>query len=339
MNEQHFRNKIHIFSTVLSILVIWVHSVNVDLFFPSEPPVYIDFIQTKIIAVGQIAVPGFFILSAYLFFRNLNEQNFPKKIQRRCISLVLPFFVWNTVYYLAYVLASRVPYLSDIIGKGVIPFEWNDAVDAIFFYKYNFVFWFVFQLILLILLTPVFHVLFRKKSVGILFLLFSLGYLLFDVRILFLNADALFYFALGVFLSRFHRSKTEMELHPKRLLISLGFAVLSYCAVRMYLAYSFPILAVISRSFGVTALWLCLIVPKNVRLPSLFRNSFFVYAIHFLIVRLVNKLFAHLYPEHALLSVGLFLCMPFFILILSDLLASILKKYAGDFYHILSGNR
>lgn len=338
MREQTFRKKVYIFSTILSILVIWVHSVNIKLFFPLEHPHWIDALQHHTIALGQIAVPGFFMLSAYLLFRNLNSYNLHQKLQRRFTSLVLPYFVWNTIYYAAYFFASKIPYLRHIIGKDIIAFGWSDMLEAIFLYKYNFVFWFVFQLILLICLTPVFYEFFQRQSYGFVFLLLCLLYLYFDVRIFFLNADALFYFALGAFLSGFHQNIVESDFTLRRFCIGISLAALSFILHTLYLKYGSPILAVITRSLGVTALWLCVWVPSK-ELSLVYRISFFVYAIHFLIVRWINKFFAYYFPNHALLSIGLFLFLPFLILLLSDCIVHILKKIAPWLYRILSGNR
>jgi len=83
----------------------------------------------------------------------------------------VPFLVWNTIYYLGYVIGSRLPGVSDIMGKGEIPFGWYAAVDAVLHYTYNYVFWYLFQLLLLILLAPVLYpVLHNVWSRGLLFL-------------------------------------------------------------------------------------------------------------------------------------------------------------------------
>lgn len=339
MTEQDYRNKIRIFSTFLSILVIWVHSVNVKLFFADDHPKLLDLVQAKIISLGQIAVPAFFILSAYLFFRNLDEHNFVQKIKRRFASLILPFFVWNLIYYIAYFLASRIPALSRIIGKSAIAFTWGDFLKAVFLYQYNFVFWFVFQLILLILLTPILYRILGHQESGILFLFAILIYMLFFTQILWLNADALFYFSLGAFFARFHKKAVESKFTWKRLWSGLILFLLARFLYPIYLAKGMPVLAVLSRSMASAGLWLCLYVKPNLHLPHLFQNSFFIYAIHFLIARMINKSFAYFFPREELLAMWLFLCMPFLILLISEGIVRILKRIANPLYKVLSGNR
>ena len=72
MREKWFREHIWWMSFILSLMVVWVHSENTELFLGElgrETMVYSlenFFAQT----LGQIAVPGFFMISAYLFYRN-----------------------------------------------------------------------------------------------------------------------------------------------------------------------------------------------------------------------------------------------------------------------------
>ena len=64
-SEARFRNKITWFSFLFSILVVWVHSANGELFLGRSP--YVDrvtgFQRFLGNTVGQIAVPGFFLMS------------------------------------------------------------------------------------------------------------------------------------------------------------------------------------------------------------------------------------------------------------------------------------
>ena len=76
MREKWFREHIWWMSFILSLMVVWVHSENTELFLGElgrETMVYSlenFFAQT----LGQIAVPGFFMISAYLFYRNFQKQ-------------------------------------------------------------------------------------------------------------------------------------------------------------------------------------------------------------------------------------------------------------------------
>ena len=52
--------------------------------------------------------------------------------------------------------------MTRVVGKGVIPFDLFTAVDAVINYTYNYVFWYLFQLILLILLAPAIYLMLSR---------------------------------------------------------------------------------------------------------------------------------------------------------------------------------
>lgn len=61
--------------------------------------------------IGRPAVPLFFFISGYLFFRSTDEFSwniYKKKIESRLKTLVIPFFLWNAFYIICFFLISRV---------------------------------------------------------------------------------------------------------------------------------------------------------------------------------------------------------------------------------------
>ena len=89
--EKRFHAQISWLMFVFSIFVIWVHSYNVDLFSGgAQDSIWIlaDQIENFVsVGLGQIAVPGFFLLSSYLFFRNFSWDKLPGKWKSRAGSL------------------------------------------------------------------------------------------------------------------------------------------------------------------------------------------------------------------------------------------------------------
>ena len=193
MAEKTFRNKIYWFTFLFSVLVIWVHSYNAVLFLGNTGAaaslVRLErFFGDKI---AQIAVPGFFMISSYLFFRGYKPEILMRKWSSRIRSVLVPYIVWNSLYYFGYVIGSRLPYISDVIGKGKIPFGLLETVDAILNYTYNYVFWYLYQLILLILLAPLIYLAVKRVWPGIVFLAILLTGVYLGIDLPFLNLDAL----------------------------------------------------------------------------------------------------------------------------------------------------
>ena len=109
--EKRFHDQISWLMFLFSIFVIWVHSYNVDLFSGGARDgiwSLADRIENFVsVGLGQIAVPGFFLLSSYLFFRNFSWDKLVGKWKSRVFSVLIPYVVWNLIYYLGYMAASR----------------------------------------------------------------------------------------------------------------------------------------------------------------------------------------------------------------------------------------
>ena len=110
MEEGRFRKKITWFTFAFSLFVVWVHSYNAELFLGrTEAGVRVDRFEHFIgESVGQIAVPGFFMISAYLFYRNFGWGSLKRKWVSRFHSILIPYLLWNTIYYLGYVIGSPI---------------------------------------------------------------------------------------------------------------------------------------------------------------------------------------------------------------------------------------
>lgn len=117
--------------------------------------------------LGQIAVPGFFLLSSYLFFRNFSWDKLPGKWKSRGFSVLVPYVVWNIIYYLGYMAASRLLAMQSVVGRDVIPFTVQEIWRAISRYAYAPIFWYLYQLIFLIIASPVIYALVKNRAVGL----------------------------------------------------------------------------------------------------------------------------------------------------------------------------
>lgn len=203
MGKECFFSALPTYTFLLSILVIFVHSTHftpADLeavprtaFFSTSFLEKIEFLFSSFL--GETAVPGFFFLSGLLFFHKLySSAVWFRKLRSRLFSYLLPYLLWNsgmTGLYLAF---------------GRAPFRPESILEGIFLYRYNPVFWYFYQLILLTYAFPfmALFVLFlqreknaRKTLLSFLFPCFFLLLVYFRIDIPFLNEDAGFYYTFG----------------------------------------------------------------------------------------------------------------------------------------------
>lgn len=222
MEKECFFSALPTYTFLLSILVIFVHSTHftpADLeavprtaFFSTSFLEKIEFLFSSFL--GEAAVPGFFFLSGLLFFHKLySSAVWFRKLRSRLFSYLLPYLLWNsgmTGLYLAF---------------GRAPFRPESILEGIFLYRYNPVFWYFYQLILLTYAFPfmALFVLFlqreknvRKPLLSFLFPCFFLLLVYFRIDIPFLNEDAGFYYTFGGAVGVLLNCRSEGEKEERR---------------------------------------------------------------------------------------------------------------------------
>ena len=169
--ERRFHDQISWLMFLFSIFVIWVHSYNVDLFSGgAQDGIWslADRIENFVsVGLGQIAVPGFFLLSSYLFFRNFSWDKLLRKWKSRVFSVLIPYVVWNLIYYLGYMAASRFLAIRSVVGRDIIPFSVQEIWRAVSQYAYAPIFWYLYQLIFLIIVSPMIYALVKNRAIGL----------------------------------------------------------------------------------------------------------------------------------------------------------------------------
>lgn len=363
MTEAQFRNKVIWFSFVFSLLVVWAHSENAELFLgiTEEMAAVYRVEQWLIDYVAQIAVPGFFMISGYLFYRDFTWERLGEKWNRRIKSILVPFILWNGIYYLGYVTASRLPGLTQVLGKGTVPFTVEAAVDAVIHYRYNYVFWYLHQLAILTILAPFFWCLLRTRWGSAVLVLVPLWLAAENRHLPFLNLDASIYYGSGAALAAEMRrwkgkpylpekNKAAGKWHITQLLPErlwnvrralAGIFCLALAGVSYYAGLVTAVMAgfILCRLLAVAGLWL--LVPGDKLPPArdFMCHNFFLYATHFAFVRLINKGMAMLFPVAVWEPLVLFILMPGLVLGISTFLGWILRRYLPGLWRLLNGYR
>ena len=217
--EKRFHDQISWLMFLFSIFVIWVHSYNVDLFSGGARDgiwSLADRIENFVsVGLGQIAVPGFFLLSSYLFFRNFSWDKLVGKWKSRVFSVLIPYVVWNLIYYLGYMAASRFLAIRSVVGRDIIPFSVQEIWRAVSQYAYAPIFWYLYQLIFLIIVSPMIYALVKNRAVGLFWivgLVFAV-HLHLDMR--HPNTDALLYYSVAAYFAVHRRGLVERSMEEE----------------------------------------------------------------------------------------------------------------------------
>ncbi|MGI6079779.1 MAG: acyltransferase family protein [Candidatus Avilachnospira sp.] len=386
-DERYFRNKINLLSFALTIAVIWVHAFNVEyagnlltginFFAPGQEALSAELRMTpegefaffaacieNIFSelLGQGAVPGFFIISAYLFYRNIGPRLYPGKLiikwKRRVRSLLIPYLLWNLLYFL----------LSFADSGGRLEVSAASLFDAIVNYRDNPVFWYMKQLIMLTVLAPFVFVALKNRNPARLFLLLSFLGAAFWTRIRYhiVNEDALFYYLLGAYFAMHLRQEAESE-HESSLWLKRG-VILSFSAVFLLIINygiqdgTFFAVEPLFRSELVTGLTVLLraALPmalfcfvslgmgtykkrsgREAALPESLNICFFVYATHYMVIKAVNRVVELLFTGPYLNAVFLmlFFLMPLICIGTALIISRMLKRTVPGFWSIINGGR
>lgn len=350
MTEKKFHNKVCFAAFLFSLMVVMIHSYNADMFLtlPAKDIFAAAVWRLQHIladVLGPVAVPGFFMLSAYQFYRKCMFRDIGPKMERRIRTVLLPYLLWNFLYYLGYAAAGRIPFLSRISDKTAVEFSIPAMADAVLHFTCNPVFWYMYQLIFLIALSPLLYPLLKNRASGILVIaaeLYCIGNL---IQIQIINMDALFYYSAAAY-GALH---AEDFLEERRMQGKKGAAVRAAAAVLgTLLAVYFYQGITVRHSVFETVLYrftvpvtLWTAVP-GMRLPDArewMKYGFFLYTIHFILARGINKLGEAFLPHSALTALLLYLAIPAVCVILAWKLGEFLRNYAGPLWRIISGGR
>ena len=266
--------------------------------------------------ICPIAVPSFFFISGYLFFKGLedwNHQVWKRKMTKRIKTLLVPFILWNLIAFIAFPLTryagsvmKGVPMesIADVIqDRGFLRLFWDRTLFDGNTHNYTTILgwsvpcgqpmdtpmWFVRDLMVVMLFTPLIHWLLKKSG----YLIVTILGLLFIINIWIpvsgFGIKATFFFTWGSFYSvkgrNFILSFSNIKI-PAAILFLAGLAVVPFIwdnhpQLFNYQENLFIIIATVF--FFNTISWL---IDKgrihiNTRLTS---SSFFIYCSHMVII-------------------------------------------------------
>ncbi len=326
-------NKIVCLNFTLACLIVLIHScdiLKVDEFSNiSITPVF-RFIFTSLGKLGSIAVPSFFSLSGYLFFRNISSKNVLMKLRRRIKSIVIPLLIWDLVFYFIYIILFMIPGVG-----GKMNFQLPN-IDIQYFIGVNSVnppMWFLTRLLLLQITGPLLIMFFNwfgKKSIVFIIIL-AIVNVVFEINY-FNPVHWMTNFYLGGYISYFFKEYEDMELQlkkPMRLLVLFIMIILLYFVDSWIIG---PILVYfIFASYNINV---------SERYKALMSYGFFSMCTHYFFVRLYRKVFEIAFGTSNELAMLINLLMTWIVVIITvNCLGKIIKKLFPKSYSLATGGR
>lgn len=244
-----------------------------------------------------IAVPIFFIVSGYLFFKEgtFNEKLYLTKIKKRFWSLLIPYVLWNTLCLLIFIFV-RIPALhglfpnvslEEVTLPKVLSGYWACEGNG---FPFDFPLWYVRELILMVIISPLLYVVVKKMRVCffipiVICMFFSLCPKEFGFTL-----NACFFFSLGLYTRLFsHVIEYVERLNFIKYLYFLLIAADLY-TVTLGLPVNHYIHLLVIFSGILTVFNYVFISVKKGKNGCLFKEEvFFIYASHGLFIAFLQK--------------------------------------------------
>lgn len=114
--------------------------------------------------LARIAVPLFFFISGFLFFyhTDFSMKMYKQKLKKRVRTLLVPYLFWNTVVFLLFFL-TQIFFSSMTSGRNklIVDYGWLDWMNLFWNYREGmpvcYQFWFIRDLIFVVLFVPVLY--------------------------------------------------------------------------------------------------------------------------------------------------------------------------------------
>ena len=293
--------------------------------------------------LGSIAVPLFFFLAGFTFFRNFKLKDYPRKIKSRFKSLLLPYLIWNTLALLFFIVVYFTPLKELISGREMFEPSIRNVFEGIFLYKYNFQFWFLYDLMIYVLLTPLIYLLIYKKPLGLLSLILVFLLPLLTTSFLKVNLYFTIFYFLGCLLGKYCLAEFTKKSSKKISLIA-GFFFCLVLALKTMIFYGVLnppfIISNLLTIFLLLSFWFFSDLFISKFKPHTFYKEFFpIFTIHTYFLPVFIKIFLLILPLNAISMLSTEIITTLLTVIFTTAVAYFWHKKLPRLYNIVFGAR
>jgi surface polysaccharide O-acyltransferase-like enzyme len=296
----------------------------------------------------RFCVPMFFMIAGYLFFAKCDKPTiafFVKQYKKRFKSLVIPYIFWNAVVIAIFWTLHRfVPGSINPDYENVANYPPHQLLNCFWAgsggQPIAYQLWFLRDLIVSVVFTPIVYLLFAKREnkianrcTMVLMAVYTVAFL----SIPKLGLPISYYFVLGSFLSLHNINFVDFAKQTARYLwpiaiITIGLKFMDcgpYTIVDGIYVFAASIIAIeIARRLPTTTL------------SKLAESSFFIYAYHGIVILLTTKLLSTiLHKPNQFVWLVIYFIQPIAIIALGHYVYKLLKRILPGFTAFITGGR
>lgn len=343
-NSKFFENKIRTVNGIMCVLVVFLHSYNIEKYTNLNWPITPLLESFVSRTLGNLAVPTFFFMSAILFFQNYDFTKIWTKYRSRISSIVVPYLLWNTIYLIIFVIIVNFPLSRQFMDTKEISINLQVVIDSVLFYQYNGVYWFMYQLILFVFISPVIYLIMKTPYgivvvPGLLIISCRCSVIPFSRGIV---VNSLIYWVLGAYFALHRREQIYHRSANAYKCLALSAILI---LVRFYLEFINQRGEVTNHILdfllllNVISLWFALDVLKFHKAYEWMSMSFFIYSIHPLIVDTIKKAVFALLSGNDVIALINYVISGIGGVVISAYIAKIMNRCVPKLFSILCGKR
>lgn len=304
-----------------------------------------------------IAVPAFYFFSGYLFFfsvENFSVKTVFSKLQSRIRSLLFPYFFWNLFYLLVFFVAEKLSILLQLKPWAQVSafslsdwlwcfWDYSRVSPSSGHYPFNSSLWFIRDLAVVILLSPLVHYILRRLKIFFVLLLLLLYISNSWVSVVGLNSNALTFFTFGgyfslsgvPFIGFFGRySKWFLALYVVLLLLMF------FSMGQSWVYYFRGLSIVVGIAAWVNVVSWLLQQGKIRSIEILQRSNFFIFAYHIFVISLISRgLLGFFGQKTELVALSIYFLSPLLTIALGVWLYWVLSRRFPRLISLISGGR
>lgn len=298
--------------------------------------------------LGETGVPGFFFISGLWFF--YSHKKYSIKIKDRINTLVIPYFIWNFIFLLGFVIAFIFGYEREIFrGRGIADYGAVDYIRAFWdrgdFDNGNFKpiyppMWYLRNLMLLCLISPIIRMIIQKTGLALTIITGAIWCFTYHEGLILESISA---FTLGAYFPIKKINIIELLDKQKKTITFLFvflavFDFLTHSIIHFHYCLQVHRLAIFTNivSFPIVGEFLLKHKLYNKKLSEM---SFFIYCIHLPFVTIIRKpMLSH--PElSSVTHIFVYFASVLLITLICIIVYKLLMKLFPSTMNMATGNR
>ncbi len=356
--DQISSDRLRILRFPLIVGVVLVHAYRTEVATASgkigvaESSAFSNFVRDFISqGLARTAVPLFFLMSGYFLFLGFtwSVKKYQEKLRSRTRTLLIPFLFWNILTLMVYLAAQTLPAVRPFVSgqnnwiETYGPYDYLNAIIGIDQYPVAYQFWFIRDLMVMVVLSPIVY--FSLRALPSLFLAVVFGLWYSQTWPLTIpDAAAVAFFSAGAAVALRGGSLFALDRYGSAITVAyLVVLVIDVLTKRepyhIYIHNAGIVLGVASALFLTRA-----IAVGQSRLKEFLlwagSLSFFVFAVHEPMLTIFRKVFYKvLQPKSDLMVLGLYFAIPMLVIAIAILVYQILNRVAPRFLSVITGGR